>query len=41
MGTASTATAFVGIDVSKDALDACLIHSGGTAKERSFANNPK
>ena len=25
MGTASTATHFAGIDVSKDALDACLL----------------
>jgi transposase len=44
VGTASTAstasTAFVGIDVSKDALDACLVLSGGKPKEHAFANDP-
>jgi transposase len=39
VGTA--ATAVVGIDVSKDALDACLIPSGGKAKEAHFANDHK
>ena len=43
MGTASnsTAIAVVGIDVSKDTLDACLILSGGKTKEHTFANDPK
>jgi transposase len=39
MGTA--ATAFVGIDVSKDTLDACLLDAGGKARAESFANNPR
>jgi transposase len=39
VGTASTA--FVGIDVSKDTLDACLVLSGGKTKESSFANDSK
>lgn len=39
MGTA-TATVFVGIDVSKGTLDACLL-SGEKPKEASFANDPK
>jgi transposase len=37
----NTATAVVGIDVSKDTLDACLLFSEGRAKECSFANDPK
>jgi transposase len=39
VGTA--ATGFVGIDVSKDTLDACLITAGGSSKEAAFANDPK
>ena len=39
--TTQTATAFVGIDVSKDTLDACIILSGGIAKEAHFANDTK
>jgi transposase len=39
VGTA--ATAFVGIDVSKDSLDACLILPGVKAKERAFANDAR
>ena len=35
-----TATAVVGIDVSKDTLDACLLLSEGKAKEGQFANDP-
>lgn len=38
MGT--TATAAVGIDVSKDTLDACLLHPDGTARARAFPNAP-
>jgi len=41
VGTNATATAAVGIDVSKDTLDACLIRSGGKTKEAAFANDPK
>src|SRR5436190_9367737 len=37
----NTATAVVGIDVSKDTLDACLIPSAGKTKEATFANDPK
>lgn len=40
MGTAA-ATVFVGIDVSKDTLDACLISSEGKTKEAQFPNDPK
>ena len=40
MGT-NTATAVVGINVSKDALDACLILAEGKTKEATFANDPK
>lgn len=40
MGT-EAATVFVGIDVSKDTLDACLLPSGGKTKEARFANDPK
>jgi transposase len=39
--TSTDATAFVGIDVSKDTLDACLILPGGKAKEAAFANDHK
>jgi transposase len=39
VGTA--ATCFVGIDVSKDTLDACLIRPDGRGREATFANNPK
>jgi transposase len=42
VGTASTAaTVFVGIDVSKDTLDACLTRPDTTAKEAAFPNTPK
>ena len=39
MGNA--ANCFVGIDVSKDTLDACLILPGGKTKEAAFANDPR
>jgi transposase len=39
--TATAATAFVGIDVSKDALDTCLILPGGRIKQSTFANDSK
>lgn len=39
MGTTDT-TAAVGIDVSKDTLDACLLSPDGTARQRVFANAP-
>jgi transposase len=35
------ATAFVGIDVSKDTLDACLLLPGGRTKEHAFGNHPE
>lgn len=38
MGTAATAA--VGIDVSKDTLDACLLLPDGTARSRAFPNAP-
>jgi len=38
VGTA--VTHFVGIDVSKDTLDACLIATGGPARSRQFPNTP-
>ena len=42
MGNVSTATTcFVGIDVSKDTLDACLILPDTKTKEANFANDPK
>ena len=41
MGTANTATGFVGIDVSKDTLDACLILPETKTKEAAFANDAK
>jgi len=42
LGTASTTTAsaVVGIDVSQDTLDACLIRPDGQTKEATFANDP-
>ena len=39
MGAA--ATAFVGIDVSKATLDACLLGPEGRARQAAFANDPK
>lgn len=39
MGTA--ATAFAGIDVSKDTLDCCLLLPGGRAKEHAFGNDAR
>lgn len=39
MGT--TATCFVGIDVSKDTLDACLVLPDGRAREAAFGNDPR
>jgi transposase len=39
VGTATTCS--VGIDVSKDTLDACLILPGGKAKEATFGNDPR
>lgn len=41
MGTNATVTGFVGIDVSKDTLDACLLLSEGKTKEAQFANDHK
>ena len=37
----NTATCFVGIDVSKDTLDACLILPEGRIKEATFGNHTK
>jgi len=39
--TATNTTAFVGIDVSKDSLDACLMLPSDKLKQATFANNPK
>ncbi|OWK35273.1 IS110 family transposase [Fimbriiglobus ruber] len=39
MGTVTT-TAFVGIDVSKKTLDACLLTPDGKARDHAFANDP-
>ena len=39
MGT--TATHFVGIDVSKATLDCCLLAPDGAARERAFPNDPR
>jgi transposase len=39
MGTA--ATAFVGIDVSKDSLDTCLLLPGGKERRSAFANDTR
>jgi transposase len=36
-----TDTAFVGIDVSKDTLDACLLLLGGTERQSAFANDAR
>jgi transposase len=36
----ATATAFAGIDVSKDRLDACLLLPGGKAKDAAFGDDP-
>jgi transposase len=42
VGTAATTTtACVGIDVSKDTLDACLLRPGGKTKQATFANDPR
>jgi transposase len=38
VGTA--ATHFVGIDISKGTLDACLLLAGGATREHAFANDP-
>ena len=38
--TASTATHFAGIDVSKDTLDAALLRPGGATRAKPFANDP-
>lgn len=35
---ATSATHFVGIDVSKDALDACLLGPDGRTRGKPFAN---
>lgn len=41
MGTAATtATAVIGIDVSKATFDACLLTPDGKARERAFPNTP-
>jgi transposase len=37
----NAAAHFVGIDVSKDTLDACLVLPGGKTKEAAFGNDPK
>ncbi len=39
MGTAATTTAFVGIDVAKATLDACLLGPGGRARQAAFTND--
>jgi transposase len=39
MGQPTTATAFVGIDVSKATLDACLLLPGGQIRAAAFAND--
>jgi transposase len=36
-----TATAFVGIDVAKGTLDACLLLPGGKDKQATFGNDPR
>ncbi len=33
-------TAWIGIDVSQDTLDACLLPADGKPRRRSFANDP-
>ena len=40
MGQPTTATAFVGIDVSKATLDACLLRPRRKARAAAFANDP-
>ena len=40
MGTASTASHFAGIDVSKDTLDAALLGPGGATRAKPFADDP-
>ena len=41
MGTAAaTATAVIGIDVSKATFDACLLAPDGKAREKAFPNTP-
>ena len=40
MGQPTTATSFVGIDVSKGRLDACLLGPEGPAREAAFPNDP-
>jgi transposase len=37
----TTATTCIGIDVSQDTLDACLIRPDGRSREATFANDPK
>ena len=37
----AAATCFIGIDVSKDTLDCCLLAPGGQAKEHTFGNDPR
>src|SRR5262245_63975462 len=39
VGLTATATAFVGIDVSKATLDACLIRPRGQGRRQAFAND--
>ena len=40
MGTAATATAVIGIDVSKATFDACLLTPDGKARVKAFPNAP-
>jgi transposase len=40
VGTAAAA-AVIGIDVSKAALDACLLAPDGKAREKAFPNTPR
>jgi len=40
VGQPTAATAFVGIDVAKATLDACLLLPGGKARAATFANDP-
>ena len=41
MGQPNTATSFVGIDVSKGRLDACLLGPEGRATGAAFPNDPR
>jgi transposase len=41
VGTAATVTHFVGVDVSKDTLDACLLGPDGRTRGQRFPNDPK